>query len=90
MEKLREVKEPDELERIAAAAELATSVLEDVLGRGLAGRTEREVALDIESSIRAAGGEDPSFPGDRGRRAPTARCRTPSRATWRSPPACWW
>jgi Xaa-Pro aminopeptidase len=36
--------------------------LEEVLGRGLAGRTEREVALDVETSIRAAGGEGPSFP----------------------------
>jgi Xaa-Pro aminopeptidase len=62
VESLREVKEPQELKRIAAAAELATSVLEDVLGRGLAGRTEREVALDIEASIRSNGGEDPSFP----------------------------
>jgi len=62
VEKLREVKEPDELARIAEAARLATSVLEEVLGRGLAGRTEREVALDIESSIRTGGGEDPSFP----------------------------
>jgi Xaa-Pro aminopeptidase len=62
VEKLRAVKEPGELRRISEAAGLATSVLEDVLGRGLAGRTEREVALDIESSIRSAGGEDPSFP----------------------------
>ena len=62
VEDLREVKEPGELERIGEAARLATSVLEEVLGRGLAGRTERAVALDIESSIRAAGGEDPSFP----------------------------
>ena len=62
VEKLREVKEPEELRRIAAAAELATAVLEEVLGRGLAGRAEREVALDIEASIRAGGGEGPSFP----------------------------
>jgi len=62
VERLREVKEPGELERIREAARLATSVLEEVLGRGLAGRTERDVALDIESSIRTGGGEDPSFP----------------------------
>lgn len=62
VEGLREVKEPGELRRIAEAARLATAVLEEVLGRGLAGRTEREVALDIEGSIREAGGEDPSFP----------------------------
>lgn len=62
VERLREVKESGELKLIAEAARLATEVLEDVLSRGLARRTERQVALDIESSIRAAGGEDPSFP----------------------------
>ena len=62
VEQLRQVKEPGELERIGQAASLATSALEEVLDRGLAGRTEREVALDIESSIRASGAEDPSFP----------------------------
>lgn len=62
VERLREVKEPGELERIAEAARLATSVFEEVLGRGLTGRSERDVALDIESSIRTGGGEDPAFP----------------------------
>ena len=62
VEQLRQVKEPGELERIGQAARLATSALEEVLCRGLTGRTEREVALDIESSIRASGAEDPSFP----------------------------
>ena len=62
VERLREVKDPSELERIGTAAQLATEVLEAVLGRGLAGRTERDVALDIENQLRAAGAEDPSFP----------------------------
>ncbi len=62
VEQLREVKEPGELERISEAARLATEVLEEVVGRGLAGRTEREVALDLEAGIRAGGAEDPSFP----------------------------
>lgn len=61
IEDLREVKDPTELSAIAEAARLATEVLERVLERGLAGRTEREVALDIENGIRAAAGEDPSF-----------------------------
>ncbi len=62
VEALREVKEPAELRRIAEAAKLATAVLERVLEAGLAGRTEREVALAIEGGMRAAGAEDPSFP----------------------------
>jgi len=61
VEGLREVKDAAELRAIAEAARMATAVLERVLERGLVGRTEREVALDVENGIRAAGGEDPSF-----------------------------
>ena len=62
VEKLREIKDTAELERIAEAARLATEVLEEVLEGGLAGRTEREVALTLEQGLRTAGAEDPSFP----------------------------
>jgi Xaa-Pro aminopeptidase len=57
----RAVKEPQELERIRAAAQLADEALREVLERGVLGRTEREVRLAIESAIRSRGGE-PSFP----------------------------
>ena len=90
VEKLREVKDAAELERIAEAARLATEVLEGVLEGGLAGRTEREVALTLEQGLRTAGAEDPSFPAIVARRRPTAPCRTPSPATWRSLRARWW
>ncbi|MDP9136047.1 MAG: Xaa-Pro peptidase family protein [Actinomycetota bacterium] len=59
---LREVKDAGERERIAAAAELATACFETVIGRGLAGRTERALALELEHELRIAGAEDPSFP----------------------------
>ena len=59
---LREVKDAGELERIAAAAELATACFDTVVGRGLAGRSERALALDLEHELRLAGAEDPSFP----------------------------
>jgi len=62
VEGLREVKDPCELVRIVAAQELATGALERTLERGLVGRTEREVALDLEHEMRTAGAEDPSFP----------------------------
>jgi Xaa-Pro aminopeptidase len=62
VERLREVKDADEIARIAAAAELATAALERTLERGLAGRTERAVALDLEQEMRLAGAEEPSFP----------------------------
>jgi Xaa-Pro aminopeptidase len=61
VEQLRAVKEPEELERIAAAAELSDGVCEWALERGLAGRTERDVARAVESRIRELGAE-PSFP----------------------------
>jgi Xaa-Pro aminopeptidase len=59
---LREVKDGGELDRIAAAAELATACFETAIGRGLAGRSERALALDLEHELRLAGAEDPSFP----------------------------
>ena len=61
VEKLRRVKDAEELEAIAAAAELADEVWRWSLERGLAGRSEREVARAAEARIRELGG-DPSFP----------------------------
>jgi Xaa-Pro aminopeptidase len=62
VEELRAVKDAEELEKIRAAAELADRALERVLERGLAGRTEREVAIDLEEEMRRLGAEEPSFP----------------------------
>ncbi|MGA8219379.1 MAG: Xaa-Pro peptidase family protein [Solirubrobacterales bacterium] len=61
VERLRAIKEPEELERIAAAAELSDGVYRWALERGLVGRTEREVARAVEARIRELGAE-PSFP----------------------------
>jgi Xaa-Pro aminopeptidase len=61
VEQLRAAKEPDELERIAAAAELTDGVYRWVLERGLAGRTERDVARACGARLRELGAE-PSFP----------------------------
>src|SRR3954451_17243795 len=62
IEGLRVVKDPDELDRVRAAARLADEALSDVLTRGLAGRTESEVALDLEFTMRRMGAEAVSFP----------------------------
>ncbi len=62
VERLREVKDAGELERIAAAAALATDAFERTIEPGLAGRTERALALALEQEMRLAGAEDPSFP----------------------------
>ena len=61
VERLRAVKEPEEIERMAAASELADDIFRWALERGLAGRTERDVARACEARIRELGAE-PSFP----------------------------
>ncbi|MBA2440419.1 MAG: aminopeptidase P family protein [Thermoleophilaceae bacterium] len=62
VERLREVKDGNELDRIGEAAKLATAALEQMLEHGLAGRTERAFARELEQALRDAGAEDPSFP----------------------------
>jgi len=61
VEKLRRVKDEEELAAIAEASKLADEVWGWSLERGLAGRSEREVARAAEARIRELGG-DPSFP----------------------------
>lgn len=62
VEELRAVKDAGELEKIRNAARLADAALEEVLGRGLVGRTERDIALDLEFTQRRMGAEAVSFP----------------------------
>jgi Xaa-Pro aminopeptidase len=62
VERERAVKEPAERAAIAASCALADAALEEVLAVGLVGRTEREVALDLETRMRRLGAEAPSFP----------------------------
>jgi Xaa-Pro aminopeptidase len=61
VEKLRRVKDEAELAAIAAAAELADEVWRWSLERGLAGRSELDVAHAAEARMRELGAE-PSFP----------------------------
>ena len=61
VERLRRVKDEGELAAIAEASKLADEVWEWSVERGLAGRSEREVARAAEARIRELGG-DPSFP----------------------------
>jgi Xaa-Pro aminopeptidase len=61
VEELRAVKEPEEIERIGAAAELTDGVYRWAVERGLAGKAEREIARACEARIRELGAE-PSFP----------------------------
>jgi Xaa-Pro aminopeptidase len=61
VERLRRVKDEGELAAIEAASKIADEVWRWSLERGLAGRSEREVARAAEARIRELGG-DPSFP----------------------------
>ena len=62
VERLREVKDEGELRAIREAVRLADSVIEELGDRGLAGRTEREVAVWLERGMVDRGAERVSFP----------------------------
>jgi Xaa-Pro aminopeptidase len=61
VERLRAVKDEGEIERMRAAAELADEALKGVLEAGLVGRSERDVAIELELRMRRLGAEAPSF-----------------------------
>lgn len=62
VEGLRAVKEPSEIEAVAAAAEIADSIYATLAEEGLKGRTERDVAWRIEVLARERGASGLSFP----------------------------
>ena len=62
VEQLRAVKDRDELDAISRAAALTDEVYEHLCRRGLVGRSERDVAIDLEREMREQGAEGPSFP----------------------------
>jgi Xaa-Pro aminopeptidase len=61
-ERLREVKDEAEIARLRAAAQLADEALSGLLEAGLVGRTEREVAIELELRMRRLGASAASFP----------------------------
>jgi Xaa-Pro aminopeptidase len=61
VERLREVKDEQELWAIAAATDLADEVFDLIRERGMVARTEREVARELEDELRARDAE-PAFP----------------------------
>jgi Xaa-Pro aminopeptidase len=61
VEGLRAVKEPAEIELIRAATLLADTSFERLIGDGLVGRTERELAIALEHDMRLRGATGPSF-----------------------------
>lgn len=61
VERLRAVKDAEELSRIGAAAGLISKVFEQVLPLVRPGRRETEIAAEIEYQMRTWGAEGPSF-----------------------------
>jgi Xaa-Pro aminopeptidase len=61
VERLRAIKEPEEIRRIRAASVIADQAFERLLADGLIGRTEREAALSLEVTMRELGAQRPSF-----------------------------
>lgn len=61
VEDLRAVKDSDEIELIAAAAETADRGFDYILGRVKPGVTEKELALDLEFHLRSSGADGISF-----------------------------
>jgi Xaa-Pro aminopeptidase len=62
VQRLRAVKDAGEIARIRAASELADEALRGILEGGLVGRSEREVAIELELRMRRLGAQAPSFP----------------------------
>jgi Xaa-Pro aminopeptidase/Xaa-Pro dipeptidase len=62
VEELREVKDEDELARMAEAARLGGEALEEVLAGLRPGVTEREVAFELELGMRRRGADGLAFP----------------------------
>jgi Xaa-Pro aminopeptidase len=62
IEELRAVKDSEELQHIRDAAELSDRVFQYLSSGPIVGRTEREVAVDLEHWMRLHGAERPSFP----------------------------
>ncbi len=62
VERMRAVKDAGEIERIRAATQLADEALRGLLEDGLVGRSERDVAIELELRMRRMGAEAPSFP----------------------------
>jgi Xaa-Pro aminopeptidase len=61
IEELRLVKDAGEIDKIRAAARLADAALQEVIDAGIVGRTERDVALDLEFAMRRRGAQGASF-----------------------------
>jgi Xaa-Pro aminopeptidase len=61
LEGIRKQKEPDEIAAIREAVAIATEAFTEVMERTRPGKTEKEVADDLEYTMKRLGAEKPSF-----------------------------
>jgi Xaa-Pro aminopeptidase len=61
IEEIRRCKEPEEMEAIEAAVDVATEAFMEVAGRIRPGRTERDIANELDHAMRRRGAERPAF-----------------------------
>jgi Xaa-Pro aminopeptidase len=61
VERLRAVKEPGEIERIRIATRAGDAALARLLEHGFVGRTERQLADELELAMREQGADRPAF-----------------------------
>lgn len=61
VERLRAVKEPEEIEHIREAAKVADAAFEQLIAGGLVGRTERDLAFELGERMYRHGASRPSF-----------------------------
>ena len=62
IEEIRKNKEPDEIDSIIKAIDIATQAFNDVFNGIYPGQTEKEVANNLDYTMRRLGAEGPSFP----------------------------
>ncbi len=62
LEALRMSKTPEERDTVKTAAQIASEVCRSVIDRGLRGKTEKEVATQLEHGFRNRGAEAVAFP----------------------------
>jgi len=62
IEDIRRNKEPEEVDRIVEAINIATKAFTEVFGHIRPGQTEKDVANNLDYAMRRLGAEGPSFP----------------------------
>lgn len=61
VERIRALKDQTELEKIRVSIKIAELALSRILEQGVEGKTEREIALELEWEMRAAGADKTAF-----------------------------